>query len=165
MSGWILQKNGYEPAALNVSPPVSPLLRRAVVQAVSSFSVAVCAAESPLVQAITSPTLAWTVAGTNVNSDMAAATVPASLDGVHAAVPPPGSADAGAGTDAAGGSVAGAVVVAGPPEQAARVNATLIARMVRERRDMASSLVWSGASSSYVVRYVNRGRLVLADGT
>src|SRR5688572_18461818 len=101
MSGWTLQKYSYVPAALNVSAPVSPFSRLSVVQAGSSRSVAVCGTLSPLVQAMTSPTLAVIVAGENALPPMAASTVPGSVEGAHA--PAPASPEAaGADAEAAG---------------------------------------------------------------
>ena len=102
MSEWILQKNSYVPAALNVRAPVSPLPRFSVVQAGSSLSVAVWGTLSLLVQAMTSPTAASMVDGAKMLPVMPAWTVPGSVEGAHALVPVSVAPAVAGGTDAAG---------------------------------------------------------------
>src|SRR5688572_24488776 len=137
MSEWILQKKGYEPAALNVRLPVAPVARFSVVQVGSSVSVAVCGRVSLLVQVMTSPTLAWIVVGEKARPAIEAWTVPAAVEVAQA--PAPASADA-AGADAAGtGELATPVAGVEPPAQAARDRTAVMARAGNRRRDMASS--------------------------
>jgi len=86
---WILQWNGYEPAAVNVRLPVAPLAIVPVSHADWLSSVTVCPAVSLFVHVIVSPTLAVTVAGSNAKFFMPAATVPADVATEHGAAPPP----------------------------------------------------------------------------
>ena len=133
-----MQKNGYEPAALNVNEPVWPAPRFAVVQAGSSVSVAVCGIVSLLVQVITSPTFAWTVDGENAVCSIAAWTVPAPVATEHAPAPAPPSAEA-AGADAAGAGLLALPVAVEPPAHAVSARTAVIARAGSSRRDMMSS--------------------------
>src|SRR5687768_16150563 len=137
MSGWTLQKKGYDPAALNVRAPVSPCPRFSVVHAGSSLRVAVCGTPSPFVQAITSPTFAWTVPGEKAFPVMAAWTVPGSVDGAHDPAPVPASveaADGEAAAETAGSGVLAPAVPAGVAgEQAASKRTAATARAIKMR--------------------------------
>jgi hypothetical protein len=121
--------------------PVSPLLRLAVEQVVSDLTVAVCVVPSLFVHATTSPIEAVIGVGSNAKFAIDAVTVPASVDGAHAAPPAAALSEAAgaslagaeaAGADAAGTDAAGAVAVA-PPPQALRISsmAEPRARIVR----------------------------------
>lgn len=166
MSGWILQKIAYDPAALNVREPESPLPRLGVVQVGSSRNVAVCGAPSPLVHVMTSPADASIVVGVNANPDMLAVTVPVSVDGAHA--PPPaalGEAASLAGASLAGslagalagaslGGVAGATEVAVPPPQAPRSRSVDAPSARIIGRDMWASSGWAFISGVSADGYV-----------
>jgi hypothetical protein len=112
---------------------------------------------SLFVNATTSPTLAVIVAGSNAKLAIFTATVPASVDGAHAAPPPaagepPAAADSAA--DSAGALAAGAlaaVVALELPLQAATMNNVAVPSTRISRVDIAV------ASSRYSVRVSSRG--------
>src|SRR5215207_3888209 len=73
MPGWIAQKYSIVPAFAGVKEKAAP---RSIVPESSSppdFAVTVCAAESSLVQVISCPTFALSVAGANAKPSMATA--------------------------------------------------------------------------------------------
>ena len=97
MSGWIVQWNGYVPAAVKCSPSALPGWMLGVAQPPAS-SVALCAAAPVFENVTVSPTLAVIADGSNEKSLIETATVPAPLASAQAA-PPADAADA---ADAAG---------------------------------------------------------------
>jgi len=136
------------------------------VQAGSSFSVAVCGAVSLFVQAMTSPTFAWMVAGANAMPDIPAWTVPAAVEAVHAPDPDPAPDDA-SGADATGtGELTPAVPVDVLVPQAASDRAAAIATMSRgnDRLDMASSKLRDGSFGASSIDYV-RTTLPVSEGS
>ena len=146
-----MQKNAYVPGALNVRPRRSrPLSRFGVVHAGSSVYVAVCGTESLLVHAMTSPTLAVIVAGSKATPVIAAATVPAPVDGAH---------------DGATGSRFRGSRGLARRDAARRAGAgsegrAAIANVEKRRRFMGSSWACSETASPIAVVYVHAGRAV-----
>lgn len=166
MSEWILQKKAYVPAAPNVSAPVSPLPRFSVVHVGSSLYVAVWGTASPLVQAMTSPTLASMVPGENALPVMAAWTVPASVEGAHTPLPDAPPLDAAAEAGADGGAVSAgsggptlAVPADGAGEHAASDRTAIMARTGIERV-MGSSCERADSRVAFSVVYVATARSV-----
>jgi ribosomal protein S18 acetylase RimI-like enzyme len=145
MLGCTLQWNGYVPAAVNIRPSEPALAMLGVAHEPSS-SVAVCGAESPLVNVTVWPTAAWMAAGAKAKSLIATLTSPAAALSAQAG---PAAAGALASTlDAAEAAVVGAAV-APPDEQAARIRTAPAARVTRGRLCIGASFGVDRLSPSY----------------
>jgi hypothetical protein len=150
MFGWTLQKKAYDPAVLKTIPPDAPAASCSVVHVGSSVTVAVWGALSLFVQTTTSPTPALTVAGSNANPAIAASTVPASVDGAHAA-PPAALSDAAGSLAAgalAGGALAGGALAVVPP-QAATISTAADPKASNILLDMWASSWFQARASSW----------------
>jgi hypothetical protein len=179
--GWILQKKSYVPAWLNVMPPDLLLARIGVVQASSlPLIVAVWPVESLFVHVMVSPTLAFTVAGSNAKFAILTETAPAASDGAHGAAAAEAGALADAGSLAAADALAdagslaagalagvslcaaavGALVAAVPPHAATANIATMVAERILVRDMVVSSTLRARSSLGYVGDYAGAGRLV-----
>ena len=126
--------------------PVAPAAMFPVSHDASDVSVAVWAVLSLLVQVTTSPTLAVIVAGLNAKFAIVAATVPAVVEGAHAAPPPPAAlsdavADSLGAASLAGAALDGAATdgaddVAVPLEQAETIRSRAAATASERVRDI-----------------------------
>lgn len=130
MPGWIVQWNGYDPAALKTRLcGASPVMFAGIVHEPSS-SPTLCGTASLFVQVITSPTAALT----------APHSLPPTDASTSAAVPAAGSVQTAA-ADVAPDVAAGGFV-APPPVQAARTTEKVITEAVRRLARIAGPSIW-----------------------